>query len=58
MEDKDTEELLKRVQTVESYMQKKKARTEKALKVGMPILSSVLVAIMKLYLSRILGIRL
>ena len=58
MEDKEAEELMRRVQTVESYMQKKKARTECLLKVGMPILSSVLVAIMKIVLSRVLGIRL
>lgn len=58
MEDKEAEELKRRLQTVEMYMQKKKARTERLLKVGMPILSSILVAIVKIALSHMFGIKL
>ena len=57
MVDKEAEELKRRLQTVEGYMQKKKARTELLLKVGLPILSSLLVAIVKLVLSHMLGIK-
>lgn len=58
MENKEAEELKRRLQTVETYMQKKKARTEVLLKVGMPILSSVLVAVAKIALSNLFGIKL
>ncbi len=58
MEEREAEELKRRLQNVETYMQKKKARTEQLLKVGMPILSSILVAIAKIALSNILGIKL
>lgn len=58
MEEREAEELKRRLRTVETYMQKKKARTEMLLKVGMPILSSILVAIAKIALSNILGIKL
>lgn len=57
MEDKEAEDLKRRLQTVETYMQKKKIRTEKLLKIGMPILSSVVIAIVKLVLSHMLGIK-
>ena len=58
MEEREAEELKRRLQTVETYMQKKKARTERLLKVGMPILSSILVAIVKIALSHMFGIKL
>lgn len=58
MEEKEAEELKRRLQTVETYMQKKKARTERLLKVCMPILSSILVAIVKIALSHMFGIKL